>query len=97
MESTHYSSRIISFLGLFVMMGIAWLLSTDKKSIKPRIIIGGLILQLGLGALILGTNHGESFFGVIQNVSSMTYLTSRTRVLNLFLGKIFEITFLHLK
>ncbi len=67
MEPTHYSSRIISFAGLFVMMAIAWLLSTDKKSIKPRIIIGGLLLQLGLGALILGTSQGESFFGVIQN------------------------------
>ena len=51
METIHYSSRIISFLGLFVMMGIAWLLSSDKKSIKPRIIIGGLLLQLGLSLI----------------------------------------------
>ena len=40
--------RVISFLGLFVMMGLAWLMSSHKRKISLRIVGGGLFLVLGV-------------------------------------------------
>jgi CNT family concentrative nucleoside transporter len=47
--------RLISLLGLFVMIGLAWLMSSQKKKLSWRIIAGGLLLQLALGAIMLRT------------------------------------------
>src|SRR5688500_16831902 len=52
----------LSFFGLFVMMLLAWLLSTNRRRIEPRVVIGGLLLQFILALLILKTDTGRSFF-----------------------------------
>ena len=54
--------RAISFLGLFVMIGLAWLMSSHKTKFPWRVVIGGLLLQLGFAVLILKTPQGEAFF-----------------------------------
>ena len=46
--------RLVGILGLFVILVIAGLLSTDRRRINSRIIISGLILQIGLALLVLG-------------------------------------------
>ena len=38
--------RIISVLGLVVMMGLAWAMSEHKKQVRFRVVWGGLLLQL---------------------------------------------------
>jgi CNT family concentrative nucleoside transporter len=40
--------RAISLAGLVVIIGLAWLLSSGKRSINPRVIFGGLGLQFAL-------------------------------------------------
>ena len=52
----------MSGLGLFVMMGIAWLASSNRRQIAWRTVAWGLAIQFGLGLLLLRTNAGESFF-----------------------------------
>ena len=47
--------RLISLFGLFVMIGLAWLMSSHKKRVDVRIIIGGLLLQFLFAGLILWT------------------------------------------
>ena len=47
--------RLISLLGLFVMLGLAWLMSSNRRQIKPRIVIGGVLLQVVFAVLILKT------------------------------------------
>lgn len=54
--------RITAFFGIFVLLGIAWLLSNNKKKINFRIVIWGLLLQLIFAILILKTGPGQSVF-----------------------------------
>ena len=52
----------MSFIGIIVMLGIAWAWSTNRKAINLRIVIGGLLLQFVLALLILKTQPGEDLF-----------------------------------
>ncbi len=58
--------RLISFLGLFVMMGLAWLLSENRKRIHVRLIATGLMFQLIFALLILKTTPGRVIFGAVR-------------------------------
>ncbi len=58
--------RLISFIGLFVMMGLAWLLSENRKRIHVRLIATGLMFQLIFALLILKTTPGRVIFGAIR-------------------------------
>jgi CNT family concentrative nucleoside transporter len=59
--------RLISFSGLFVMLGLAWLFSNNRRQMNWRIIIGGIGLQFLLAVLILRTTAGEHLFGFAQD------------------------------
>lgn len=54
--------RLISLVGLVAIMGIAYLMSTHRKSVNFRIIFWGLVLQFGFAALILKTPQGRWVF-----------------------------------
>ena len=45
--------RFLSLIGLAVLLGIAWLMSNNKRKIRPRIIIWGVGLQLLFAMIIL--------------------------------------------
>jgi len=57
--------RAISVLGLFAMVGVAWLLSSHRTRVNPRIVIGGILLQLALAWLVLETTPGQIVFDAI--------------------------------
>lgn len=57
--------RGISLLGLLVMVLLAWAMSSHKKRVSPRIVIGGLALQLVFALLILKTAPGEFVFRAV--------------------------------
>ncbi|MDD5765431.1 MAG: Na+ dependent nucleoside transporter N-terminal domain-containing protein, partial [Candidatus Marinimicrobia bacterium] len=46
--------RFIGILGIIVLLGISFIMSNNRKKIKPRIIIWGLFLQVLFAAVILG-------------------------------------------
>ncbi|RMF44368.1 MAG: NupC/NupG family nucleoside CNT transporter, partial [Planctomycetota bacterium] len=52
----------IALLGLVVFIGLAWLLSSDRRRFPWRVVFGGLILQFVLAALVLLTPQGRAFF-----------------------------------
>lgn len=54
--------RGISLLGLFVMMLLAWAMSSHKRQVSLRIIGGGLLLQFVFAFLILKTEPGAAVF-----------------------------------
>jgi len=54
--------RVISFCGLFVMLGIAFGMSSARRQINVRLVIGGLLLQFALALLILKTETGHLVF-----------------------------------
>jgi CNT family concentrative nucleoside transporter len=54
--------RLVGVLGLFVIPGIAWALSTDRRRIPWRTVIAGTAFQIVFALLILKTPWGRSFF-----------------------------------
>ena len=54
--------RLVSFGGLFVMIFLAWLMSSHKGRFPWRIVIWGVALQFVLAALILNTYPGQVAF-----------------------------------
>lgn len=46
--------RLISFLGIFILIAIAWACSTDRKRIPIQLVIWGVVLQFVFCLLVLG-------------------------------------------
>lgn len=59
--------RLISVGGFFVLLGIAWLLSNNKKNIDYRIVLWGVFFQVVLAFIILKTGVGEIVFGFARD------------------------------
>lgn len=57
--------RLISLLGLFVMIGVAYALSEKKKAIQWRTVLTGIGLQIIFGLVILKTDFGRNIFASI--------------------------------
>ncbi len=58
--------RFVSLLGLFGMVGLAWLMSSDRKRFPTRLVIWGLALQLLIGSLVLSPQAQAYFFSAID-------------------------------
>ena len=58
--------RLISVLGLFVMVGIAWLLSENRRRVDWRLVGMGVGLQVFLGLVILQTDLGIRLFDGVR-------------------------------
>jgi CNT family concentrative nucleoside transporter len=73
--------RAISALGLGVMVGIAWAVSTRRDRFPWRTVAWGLGVQLALAVLLLRTPAGRAFFagvnGVAEAILSVTEAGSR--------------------
>ncbi len=54
--------RIISLCGILAMLLFAWLMSSHKRRVSPRIVVGGIVLQLVFAFLILGNPLGRFVF-----------------------------------
>ena len=59
--------RLISGIGLLIMVGSCWVLCPNKKDIKWRTVIMGILLQAVLGFVIMKTQMGKDFFQTIGN------------------------------
>jgi CNT family concentrative nucleoside transporter len=57
---------LISFLGIAVFIGLAWLMSSHRWRINPRIVVGGLLLQFVFAFIILQTTYGSRAFDAID-------------------------------
>lgn len=54
--------RSMSFFGLFALVGLCWLISSDRRKINWRLVAWGMALQLFFGVLVLKTAPGLWFF-----------------------------------
>jgi len=54
--------RMLSLLGLVVFMGIAYACSTNRKAIRAKTIVWGLVLQFALALFVLKTTAGRDLF-----------------------------------
>ncbi len=82
--------RSISFIGIFVLLGLAWLLSNNKKKISYRVVIWGILLQLIFAVVILKTAPGHAIFffarAFIAKLLSFTDAGASFLFGNLYLG-----------
>lgn len=60
--------NLVSFAGIFVLIGFAWILSADKKNMNWRVIIWGIGLQLIIGFFIFVVPFGSNLFSFVNNV-----------------------------
>ncbi len=54
--------RLTSFAGYFIMIGLAWLLSENKRRFPWRVVLVGTLLQFVLALVVLRTEAGEFVF-----------------------------------
>ena len=63
--------RFTGLLGLVVIVLVAYLFSTNRSAIKPRVLFWGLGLQFGFAFLVLRTNVGFVFQAASNGVNHM--------------------------
>lgn len=59
--------NLVSFVGLFVLMALAWMASTDRRRMNWRAIAWGLGIQLVLGAVVFWTPGSTRAFGWVND------------------------------
>lgn len=60
--------NLVSFAGIFVLIGFAWVLSADKKNMNWRVIGWGIGLQLLIALFIFIVPVGSKLFLVVNDV-----------------------------
>jgi CNT family concentrative nucleoside transporter len=63
---TPWYARLISLGGLFVMVGLGWLISVNRKGINWRPVAWGIGLQLAFALVVLSPAAQDYFFNVVD-------------------------------
>jgi CNT family concentrative nucleoside transporter len=66
-SETLLTDRLISLMGVAVMIGLAYLLSTDRRHIDWRPVLWGVGLTLALGFVILNPTLQAIFFAIVDS------------------------------
>ena len=74
----------ISLLGIFVLLGIAYAFSTNRKAINARTVLGALTIQVTIGGIVLFFPFGKDFLKSISDVVSSVLEHSKTGIDFLF-------------
>ncbi len=60
--------NLVSFAGIFVLIGFAWILSADKKNMNWRVIGWGIGLQILIALFIFVVPAGSKLFLVVNDI-----------------------------
>jgi CNT family concentrative nucleoside transporter len=60
--------NLVSFAGIFLLMGIAWLFSANRKVVNVRVVLWGTVLQLLLALFIFVVPAGSRAFLAVNDV-----------------------------
>ena len=66
--------NLISFFGLFVMIGLAWLMSSHRTKVDWRLVVYGLILQMVFAGIFFDSQNWkfsrtyDSFPSLLESV-----------------------------
>jgi CNT family concentrative nucleoside transporter len=69
--------RVMSGLGFFVLLGVAWLVSSNRAAIDRRAIAIGIALQIGLAVLLLASPVGKLLFSLVEIPVAILIETTR--------------------
>ena len=67
-EPVSFGSRLQSLFGIFILLGLAWAMSNNRRKIPWRVIAWGLGLQFTFAVLVLKTKTGKRFFSFLNDV-----------------------------
>ncbi|WDV45818.1 NupC/NupG family nucleoside CNT transporter [Clostridiaceae bacterium M8S5] len=75
--------KIISFVGLLIMIGVAYLISDNKKKVAWKLVLIGVVMQIAFGLLILKWPPGKAVFDRLNDfvVSILGYTQEGTKFL----------------
>ena len=62
------TDRLMGVVGVATMIGIAWLLSSDRKRINWRLVASGIGLQAVFGVIVLKTGAGRAAFAFVGDL-----------------------------
>lgn len=79
--------NLISFCGIFLLAGFAWLLSADRRSVKWRLLGWGVGIQLIFAAFIFLFPAGTSLF-LMANDAIVTLLDAATAGSRFLFGRL---------
>jgi CNT family concentrative nucleoside transporter len=79
-------SFLISLLGIFTLLCLAFALSRHKNAIRLRTILGALIIQIGLGAFVLYVPAGKQALNAAATAVSTVVSYGNEGILFLFGG-----------
>jgi len=60
--------NLISFMGIFVLIGFAWILSSDKRNMNWKVIFWGVAIQILIALFIFIAPLGSRLFLSLNNV-----------------------------
>ncbi|MDI6447791.1 NupC/NupG family nucleoside CNT transporter [Anaerobaca lacustris] len=60
--------NLVSFAGIFVLIGVAWVLSAERRNMNFRLIVWGVALQLAVASVIFMVPAGARVFLVVNDV-----------------------------
>jgi CNT family concentrative nucleoside transporter len=60
--------NLVSFAGIFVLLGFAWILSADKKNMNWRVIGWGIGLQILIALFIFVVPAGSKLFLIVNDI-----------------------------
>jgi CNT family concentrative nucleoside transporter len=66
-------NRYLSFVGIFVILGLAFLMSNNRRGIPWRLVFTGLILHASLALLVLKTAIGHTVISFIAGLFTTLY------------------------
>ena len=66
-DDTSIWSRIMSVVGIFAFIGIAWCMSNNKKKVLWKLVAIGTTMQLVFAVFILWTPVGKAIFGWLND------------------------------
>ena len=76
--------NLIAFLGIFVLVFVAWLLSENRRRFPWRVVSWGIALQLVFGFLVLWWEPGSRFFLKLNDVFNALLAFSKQGALFVF-------------
>lgn len=59
--------RLIGLLGIAALLAIALLFSSNRRWIRPRVVIAAFLLQAGFALLVIGTPWGRAIIQAMSN------------------------------
>ena len=70
--------RLIGLLGIVALLAIAVLFSSNRRWIRPRVVVPAFLLQAGFALLVLGTPWGRAIIGAMSTgVSNLLSYASK--------------------